>query len=50
MNPSADFEELRAAILEKFGKSQKLHLTLFQALDTFKEDRKKDMSPDSLRK
>ena len=50
MNPTADFEELRAAILEKFGKSQTLHLTLFQALDTFKEVRKKDMSPDSLRK
>ena len=50
MNSTADFEELRAVILEKFGKSKKLQLTLFQALDTFKEVRKKDMSPGSLRK
>ncbi|MDR3596537.1 tyrosine-type recombinase/integrase [Clostridium sp.] len=50
MNPSADFEELRTEILEKFGRSLKLQLTLFEALNTFKEVRKKDMSPDSLRK
>src|ERR1035437_6240551 len=49
-NPIASYEEIRAAVLERFGKSQKLQLSFFEALDLFTETRKKDMSPDSIRK
>ncbi|HZW40429.1 MAG TPA: tyrosine-type recombinase/integrase [Ignavibacteriaceae bacterium] len=49
-NPTTDYEEIRSVILEKFGKFQKEQLNLFQALEIFKDVRKKDMSPDSIRK
>jgi integrase len=49
-NPVADYEEIRAAVLERFGKNQKVSLSFFGALDLFTETRKKDMSPDSIRK
>ncbi len=49
-NPVASYEEIRTAVLERFGKSQKSQLSFFEALDLFTETRKKDMSPDSIRK
>lgn len=46
----ADFESIKNLILEKFVKSKSSIYTFFEALDFFVESRKRDLSPDSLRK
>ena len=49
-NFDADYESIRNAILERFGKIKKSQLSFFDALALFKESRKKDLSRDSMRK
>lgn len=49
-NPNTDFEPVKNTILEKFGKSKKSQYTFLEALDFFIETRKRELSPNSLRK
>lgn len=49
-NPDGGFDNIKLRLLERFGKSQKLTLSFFEALDLFTETRSKDLSPNSLRK
>jgi site-specific recombinase XerD len=49
-NPTAEYESIRQTILERFGRVRKNQLSFFEALSLFKETRKKDLSPDSIRK
>ena len=48
--PDADFESVRNRLLERFGKSQKLTHSFFEALELFVKSRSKELSPNSLRK
>ncbi len=47
---TADHEQIRIAVLERFGKSKKNQLSFFDALDEFIKVRTKDLSYDSIRK
>lgn len=49
-NTTADYESIRLAILERFGRVKKSQLSFYEAFNLFKETRKKDLSPDSIRK
>ncbi|MCW8994770.1 MAG: Arm DNA-binding domain-containing protein, partial [Psychromonas sp.] len=49
-NPDGGFDNIKLRLLERFGKSQKLTLSFFEALDLYMKSRSKDLSPNSLRK
>ncbi len=49
-NPSMDYETIKSTVLEKFGRVQKSQQSFFEALDSFINIRKNDLSYDSIRK
>jgi len=49
-NHSSDYESIRNTIMERFGRIKKSQLSFFEALELFKESRKKELSPDSTKK